>query len=344
MNRLLADPETLADHRKLADLGRRRGRLEAILKVGNRYEAILARVDEAKEIIAAGSDADLVELARADLAEAEEELPACEEELRLLLLPRDERDHRSAIVEIRAGTGGDEASLFAGDLFRMYTRFAELCGWKTEMMDSSPTELGGFKEVVFGVNGTDGFRRLKFESAVHRVQRVPATESSGRIHTSAASVAILPEAEEVEVELDPAELRIDVCRASGPGGQSVNTTDSAVRITHIPTGIVVRCQDEKSQHKNRAKALRILRSRLYEKKREEEQSRMAKERRSQIGSGDRSAKIRTYNFPQGRVTDHRIGLTLHKLDAILNGELNELVEALLLAHQEELLREKTDGK
>ncbi len=339
INQQLLDPEVLADHRKIADLGRRRGRLDSILEVGDRYEELLCQRDEAKEILEGETDPEMIDLARSDLEEAETELPPCEEKLKLILIPPDERDHRNAIIEIRAGTGGDEASLFAGDLYRMYNRFAEMEGWKVDMMDSNPTELGGFKEVVFSLEGENVFGRLRFESGVHRVQRVPATESSGRIHTSAASVAILPEAEEVEIELDPAELRIDVCRASGPGGQSVNTTDSAVRITHEPTGIVVRCQDEKSQHKNRAKAMRILRSRLYERKVEEEQSKLAKERRSQIGSGDRSAKIRTYNFPQGRVTDHRIGLTLHKLEAILNGSLDELVQALRDAHREELLRE-----
>ncbi len=334
----LSLPDTSRNPGLLADLGRKRMKLQKILNVGDRYEEFLCQKNEGEQIIRDGGDADLSGLARADIKEAEVEIPSLENELRLLLLPEDERDHRSAIVEIRAGTGGDEASLFAGDLFRMYSRYAEGKGWKTETMDSSPTGLGGFKEIVFGVTGTDVFRLLKFESGVHRVQRVPATESSGRIHTSAATVAILPEAEAVEVELDPSELRIDVCRASGPGGQSVNTTDSAVRITHLPSGIVVRCQDEKSQHKNRAKALRVLRSRLYELKVAEEHAKMAEERRSQVGSGDRSAKIRTYNFPQGRVTDHRIKLTLHKLVTILDGDLDELIEALTLAHQEELLQ------
>jgi len=334
----LTDPEVMSNPARLKEIGRERGKLEKILGVGGRYERLVRRQKEAEEILEGSEDEDLRELAQADLDEVESELPGVEQELQKLFLPADARDHRNVIVEIRAGTGGDEASLFAADLYRMYTRFAEEEKWKIQVLHSSPTELGGFKEIVFGVEGEDAYRQLKFESGVHRVQRVPETESSGRIHTSAASVAILPEAEEIEVDLDPEELRIDVCRASGPGGQSVNTTDSAVRITHIPTGIVVRCQDEKSQHKNKARALRILRARLYDLRMEEEQSKIARERRSQIGSGDRSAKIRTYNYPQGRVTDHRIGLTLHKLDRILDGDLGELVEALAQAHQEEQLR------
>lgn len=333
----LADPEVISSPKRLAEIGRERGRLEEVVLAGRRFEEMTNQKAEAEEILK-GDDPELAELAQADLEEAETELPRMEAELRLLLLPRDERDDKNVIVEVRAGTGGDEASLFAGDLYRMYMRYAETKGWKVQVLDSSLTELGGFKEIVFSVEGEEAYRLLKFESGVHRVQRVPETESSGRIHTSAVSVAILPEAEEVEVNIDPSELRIDVCRASGPGGQSVNTTDSAVRITHIPTGIVVRCQDEKSQHKNKARALKILRARLYDQKVEEEQNERAEARRSQIGSGDRSAKIRTYNFPQGRVTDHRIGLTLHKLDRILNGDLTELVDALTLASQEEMLK------
>ncbi len=337
LNAAMMDPEVTGNQKKMVEIGRRRSRLDSILVVGDQYEEMINQAREAREVIDSG-DEELAELAQHDLEEAEGRLPKLEKELTLLLLPPDERDHRNAIVEIRAGAGGDEASLFAGELYRMYSRYAENNGWKLEAMDTSPTELGGFKEVVFSVSGPDVFRKLKYESGVHRVQRVPATESSGRIHTSAASVAILPEAEEVELVLDESELRIDVCRASGPGGQSVNTTDSAVRITHVPTGIVVRCQDEKSQHKNKAKALRILRSRLYEMKLEEEHNKIAAVRKSQIGSGDRSAKIRTYNFPQGRVTDHRIHLTLHKLPQVLDGSLDELVEALAMAHQEELLQ------
>jgi len=336
----LAEPEVMTNPKRIAEIGRERGRLEGILKSGKRYEALLRRKEEAEEILR-GDDAELAELAEADLAEAEEELPEAEQTFRYQLLPRDERDDRNVIVEIRAGTGGDEAALFAGDLYRMYTRYAESLSWKHKTLEGNPTELGGFKEVVFSVDGEGVYRAFKFESGVHRVQRVPETEASGRIHTSAATVAVLPEAEEVDIEIRTDDLKIDVMRASGPGGQSVNTTDSAVRITHVPTGLVVRCQDEKSQHKNKARALKILRARLYDLKVEEEQKKLADERRSQIGSGDRSAKIRTYNFPQSRVTDHRIGLTLHKLDRILDGELSELVDALTLASQEEQLRSAT---
>jgi peptide chain release factor 1 len=334
----LAEPENSGNPKRLAEIGRERGRLEAILEVGTRYERLLRQSEEAEQIIKEGRDKDLVELARADLEEAKGAFPAAEEEFRRLLIPVDERDHRDVIVEIRAGTGGGEASLFAADLYRMYTRYTESMGWKHQILESNPTELGGFKEIIFSVEGEGAYRHLKYESGVHRVQRVPETEASGRIHTSAATVAILPEADEVEIKIDPGDLKIDVMRASGPGGQSVNTTDSAVRVTHLPTGLVVRCQDEKSQHKNKARALQILRARLYDRKIEEEQKKVAAERKSQVGTGDRSAKIRTYNFPQGRVTDHRIGLTLHKLDRILDGELDELVEALTRAGQDELLR------
>ncbi|MFH1278020.1 MAG: peptide chain release factor 1 [Candidatus Eisenbacteria bacterium] len=339
----LMDPKIMSAPKKLAEIGRERNRLEGILKAGERYASLLKRIEEADRILAAGDDAEYEELARADREEADLALPAAEEDFRMRLIPPDERDHRDVIVEIRAGTGGDEAALFAGDLYRMYTRFTEEKGWKHETLEANPTELGGFKEVVFSVKGDGAYRHLKYESGVHRVQRVPETEASGRIHTSAATVAVLPEAEEVDVEIDQADLRIDVMRAGGPGGQSVNTTDSAVRITHVPTGLVVKCQDEKSQHKNKARAMQILRARLYDMKVEEEHSKMAAERRAQVGSGDRSAKIRTYNFPQSRVTDHRIGLTLHKLDRILDGDLDELVEALTSATQEERLRTASGG-
>jgi len=338
----LVDPEVMSRPKRIAEVGRERARLESILKAGERYGELLKKKAEAEELLREGEDEEIAELARDEIKEAIAAIPEAEEALKMLLLPRDERDHRNVIVEIRAGTGGDEASLFAGDLFRMYTRFNETKGWKQQVLETNATELGGFKEIVFRVEGEGAYRLFKYESGVHRVQRVPETESSGRIHTSAASVAVLPEAEEVDVQIGTSDLRIDVMRASGPGGQSVNTTDSAVRITHIPTGIVVRCQDEKSQHKNKAKALQILRARLYDKLVEEKQSKEAAERRSQIGSGDRSAKIRTYNFPQGRVTDHRIGLTLHKLDRILDGDLDELVNALTHAAQEEQLRSVTN--
>ena len=264
------------------------------------------------------------------------------QELKLLLLPKDPDDEKNVIVEIRAGTGGEEAALFAGDLFRMYTRYAEAQGWKVEILNANPTELGGFKEIIFMVEGKGAYNRLKFESGVHRVQRVPVTEAGGRIHTSAASVIVLPEAEEVDVELDPNDLRIDVFRASGHGGQHVNTTDSAVRITHLPTGIVVSCQDEKSQLKNREKALKVLRARLLDQMRQEQQEELAKTRRSLVRSGDRSERIRTYNFPQNRVTDHRVGLTLHRLDAVIAGDLEEIISTLLLSEQTEKLKQ-ADG-
>jgi peptide chain release factor 1 len=280
------------------------------------------------------------ELAQLEIGELRDRVPAFEQSLKLMLLPKDEADTKNAILEIRAGTGGDEAALFAGSLFRMYQRYAETKGWKVEVMDSSATGIGGYKEVVASISGQDVFSRLKYESGVHRVQRVPETESSGRIHTSAATVAVLPEAEEVDIDIAENELRVDTYRASGPGGQSVNTTDSAVRITHIPTGIVVTQQDEKSQHKNRAKAMRVLRARLYEHERQLIDSERAAARRSQVGSGDRSERIRTYNFPQGRVTDHRINLTLHKLDRILDGEaLDELIDALTTEDQAAQLAE-----
>ncbi len=284
-------------------------------------------------------DAEMREMAEAELQELKEKLPELEHRLKLLLLPKDEADERNAILEVRAGTGGDEAALFAADLFRMYQRYAEGRRWKFELMDVNETGIGGYKEAQATITGSGVFARLKFESGVHRVQRVPETESGGRIHTSAATVAVLPEAEEVDVKVEDKDLRIDVFRASGPGGQSVNTTDSAVRITHIPTGIVVSQQDEKSQHKNKAKAMKILRARLFEAERARVDAERAADRRSQVGSGDRSERIRTYNFPQGRVTDHRINLTLHKLDRVMEGDLDEVVDALTAEDQAARLAE-----
>ena len=280
-------------------------------------------------------------MARQEVKQLERDIERLEHELKLLLIPKDPLDHKNTIMEIRAGTGGDEASLFAADLYRMYSRYAESKGWRTEIMSASETEVGGYKEIVLSISGQQIFGNLKFESGVHRVQRVPTTESGGRIHTSAVTVAVLPEAEDTDVQLNPEDLRIDVFRSSGPGGQSVNTTDSAVRITHEPSGLVVSCQDEKSQHKNKAKALRILKARLYEIEEQKKQQERASARKSQIGSGDRSERIRTYNFPQNRVSDHRINLTLHKLDNVIQGSLDELIEALKLSEQEQLLHSQT---
>ena len=298
--------------------------------------------DEAFDLavmVEAEEDVELRELADVELQELKNRVPELERQVQLMLLPKDEVDSKNAILEVRAGTGGDEAALFAADLFRMYQRYAETRGWKFELMSANEIGIGGYKEVVASVSGKDVFLRLKFESGVHRVQRVPVTESGGRIHTSAATVAVMPEAEEVDVHVDEKDLRIDVFRASGPGGQSVNTTDSAVRITHIPTGIVVSQQDEKSQHKNKAKAMRVLRARLYEAERAAKDAERAEARRSQVGSGDRSERIRTYNFPERRVTDHRINLTLHQLDKMLDGDLDEVVDALLMDDQARQLSE-----
>ncbi len=335
----LADPAVIADRSRFQALAKERGRVEALVTKAREYFDLARQVRDDEEA-AAGSDADLREIAAAELPELRDRLARVTEEAKVLLLPKDSRDEKNAIVEIRAGTGGEEAALFASDLYRMYSRFAEEHGLRISVMDSSPTGTGGLKEIVFAVEGEGAFGRLKFERGVHRVQRVPATEASGRIHTSAATVAVLPEAEEFEIEIRPDELRIDVYRASGPGGQGVNTTDSAVRVTHIPTGVVVTCQDERSQHKNKAKALRVLRARLWEAEEEKRTKEIAQSRKAMIGTGDRSEKIRTYNFPQGRVTDHRIGLTLHKLDRILAGELDDLLKALHDAEQLARLEKK----
>ena len=301
------------------------------------YRAALSEAEDLRALIA-GDDAEMAELAELELPALDEKLPDMESALEILLLPKDSADELNVIVEVRAGTGGDEAALFAGDLFRMYTRYADILGWKSEIISQSEGEVGGYKEIVTAIRGKGVFARLKFESGVHRVQRVPETESGGRIHTSAATVAVLPEPEEVDVKIEEKDLRVDVFRASGPGGQSVNTTDSAVRITHLPTGITVSQQDEKSQHKNRAKAMQVLRARLFEAERERADSARAADRKSQVGSGDRSERIRTYNFPQGRVTDHRINLTLHKLEKILAGDgLDEMVDALIREDQTQRL-------
>jgi peptide chain release factor 1 len=312
-------------------MSREYAEISPIVEKAKAVQGLQEEISGLQEIIAdSESDAEMRSLAETELAELQEKLPEMERELQMLLLPKDAADDRSAILEVRAGTGGDEASLFAADLFRMYQRYAEAHGWRFEPIDLNETELGGYKEAVAEISGAGVFARLKFESGVHRVQRVPTTESGGRIHTSAATVAVLPEAEDVDIDIDEKDLRVDTYRAQGAGGQHVNKTESAVRITHIPTGVVVTCQDNKSQHKNRAQAMKVLRARLYEQEREQLASDRAEARRSQVGSGDRSERIRTYNFPQGRVTDHRINLTVHKLDRIINGEeLDEVIDALI---------------
>ena len=336
LTRLLSDPAVASDPRKLRDLSKERSQLESTMRTLEDYRRVERTLEDDQTAIDSG-DAELAELARAEMPELEARRATLEQELQKLLVPRDPDDDKNVIVEIRAGTGGAEASLFAADLYRMYTKHAEKKGWKQEILSSSPSEVGGFKEVIFQLSGTDVYREMKFESGVHRVQRVPDTEASGRIHTSAATVAVLPEVEDVDVDIQEKDIRVDVYRAGGPGGQGVNTTDSAVRITHLPTNLVVTCQDERSQIKNRAKAMKVLRARLYDAKLQAQQAKQAAQRRSQVSTGDRSAKIRTYNFPQGRVTDHRINLTLYRLQDVVEGDLEELTEALSAADRAERL-------
>ncbi len=329
MNKKLSDPEIINDSSKYQKLLKKHAKLKKIVEKYKEYKEAKEGIEEAEEMMEMDDDPEVQELAEMEIEELKPKKERLEERLPIMLLPDDPNDEKNVIVEIRAGAGGDEAALFAADLYRMYTRYAEGRGWKVEIMNANPSGVGGYKEIIFTVEGDDVFKYLKYESGVHRVQRVPSTESSGRIHTSTATVAVLPEAEEVDIDIDPNDLRIDVYRSSGPGGQSVNTTDSAVRITHEPTDLTVSCQDEKSQHKNKAKAMRILRARLREKIESEKQQERAEARKSQVGTGDRSEKIRTYNFPQGRVSDHRINLTVHQLDKILDGDLSPVIDELI---------------
>lgn len=333
------DPELLKDIKEYQKVMKEHAEIEPIVMKYREYKKYLEELEGAKEMLQEKLDNDMNELVKEEIKELEENIASIEEELKVLLIPKDPNDHKNVIVEIRAGAGGDEAALFAGDLFRMYTRFAERNNWKVEVMSTNEIGIGGYKEVIFMIKGKGAYSKLKFESGVHRVQRVPETEAGGRIHTSTATVAVLPEAEDVDVEINESDLKIDIYRSSGAGGQHVNTTDSAVRITHLPTGIVVSCQDERSQIKNREKAMKILKTRLYDKMLSEQAAEIAEARKSQVGTGDRSERIRTYNFPQGRVTDHRVNLTLHKLNDILDGDIDEIIETLITTDQAEKLKE-----
>lgn len=340
LSQKVSDPEIIGNQAVWQKYVKEMGELEPVVKKYEEYKKVKTGMDEAREMLnESGQDEEMKKLAKMELSELEEKLPALEEELKVLLLPKDPNDEKNVILEIRAGTGGEEAALFGADLLRMYTRYAERKGWKTELMEINETGIGGIKEAVMLIKGKGAYSRLKYESGAHRVQRVPETESSGRIHTSAATVAVLPEIDDVEVDLDPNDVRVDVYRASGNGGQCVNTTDSAVRLTHEPTGLVVTCQDEKSQIKNKDKAFKVLRARLYDLKLREQQDEISAERKSQVGTGDRSERIRTYNFPQGRITDHRIGMTLYKLDYFLDGELDEVIDGLITSDQAEKMKE-----
>ncbi|MBR1970483.1 MAG: peptide chain release factor 1 [Clostridia bacterium] len=342
LSQKISDPEIIADQNKWRKLCKENSDITPIVEKYREYKKAKEAIESSQEMLEEKPDKDFEELLLLEIEENKEKIAQLEEDLKILLIPKDPNDEKNVIVEIRGGTGGEEAALFAGSLFRMYSMYAENHGWKIDIMNSNPTELGGYKEITFTVEGDGAYSRLKYESGVHRVQRVPETESGGRIHTSAATVAVLPEVEEVEFEINANDLRIDVFRAGGPGGQCVNTTDSAVRVTHIPTGLVVSCQDEKSQHKNKDKALKVLRSRLYEFYESQRNDAISQERKSQVGSGDRSERIRTYNFPQGRVSDHRINLTLYKIEAIMNGDLDEIIDSLITHYQSEKLKNTQD--
>jgi peptide chain release factor 1 len=338
LNLLIQDPQLVKDQNRYRETMKEHSRLSEIAEIQGNIEGLEKQIIEAKTLVQEEKDQEIKELAREELKELETKLTDNKDKLKFLLIPKDPLDEKNIIMEIRAGTGGEEAALFASDLYRMYSRFAESKGWKFEIMNSNDTELGGIKEIVFSITGNNVYENMRYESGVHRVQRVPATEASGRIHTSAVTVAVLPEADETEIDIKTEDLRIDVMRAGGPGGQCVNTTDSAVRITHIPTGVTVHCQDEKSQIKNKAKAMRILRARIYEMEEAKAAAQRAEARKTQVGSGDRSQRIRTYNFPQNRLTDHRINLTLYKLDLIMQGDTAELFDALKLSAKEEMLQ------
>ena len=343
LNQLIQDPALVKDQKRYRDVMKEHSYLDEIAQTHGNIEKLEKTVSDTRLLVQEEKDQEMLKLAREEIQELENNLEKYRENLKLLLIPKDPLDEKNIIMEIRAGTGGEEAALFAADLYRMYSRFAETKGWKFEIMNSNDTELGGIKEIVFSISGNNVYENLRYESGVHRVQRVPATEASGRIHTSAVTVAVLPEADETEIDIKPDDLRIDVMRAGGPGGQCVNTTDSAVRITHLPTGLTVHCQDEKSQIKNKAKAMRILRARIYEHEEAKAAAQRAEARKSQVGSGDRSQRIRTYNFPQNRLTDHRINLTLYKLDLVMQGDTAELFDTLKLSAKEELLHSSSSS-
>ena len=336
---LIIQPEVIADQKRYVELGRQYKQLEKIVGAYKKYKKLLSDIEEAREIIKDGSDAEMTEMARAELEEAEPQVAPLEEEIKVMLIPRDPADAKNAVVELRGGTGGDEAAIFAGDLYRMYTKFAESKGWRQEIIDFNEGTSGGYKEIIFKLSGEDVYGTMKFEAGVHRVQRVPATETQGRVHTSAATGIVMPEAEEFDIYIDPKDIRKDTFCSSGAGGQSVNTTYSAVRLTHIPTGIVAQCQDERSQIKNLEKCMTVLRSRLYEIEYQKRLEEEASKRKSMVSTGDRSAKIRTYNYPQGRVTDHRIGLTLYNLSDIINGDIQRIIDELTIAENAEKLKE-----
>ena len=343
VNDLIIQPDVIADQKRYIQLNKEYKDLKKLVDKGLVYESLMSNVKEAQEIISDGSDAEMVEMAKMQMEEAKAQIPALEEEMRVLLIPKDPDDSKNVVMEIRAGAGGDEASIFAGDLYRMYTKYCESKGWKVEVVDFNDGTSGGFKEIIFEVSGEDVYGTLKFEAGVHRVQRVPQTETQGRVHTSAASVIVLPEAEEFDVQLDMTEVRIERTTSTGPGGQSVNTTYSAIKLHHEPTGMIVSCQDQKSSHKNLEKALKVLRSRLYEMELAKKQAADSEKRMSMVSSGDRSAKIRTYNYPQGRVTEHRIGLTLYDLSNIINGDIQKIISELMMAENTEKLKADTSA-